>query len=138
MGKLFGHYFHLPMVIFCAQIVKKQQCLNIVFNFLKLLWFKPFSRKMLLFRICLHVIKNWILKILVITSVCRGRAAVGTFGDMNVNLHAVRMTSLWRHLLVLVQSALSNFVKLTPYVQRLRPTFVSPTSLMCFLPLPCP
>ena len=36
------------------------------------------------------------------------------------------MMSLWRRLLVLVQSALSSHVKLKSYVQRLRFTFVSP------------
>ena len=63
-----------------------------VFNFLNF-FFYYLNLKILLFRICLYC-KNWILKILVITSVCRGREAVGTFGDVNVNVNTVHMTSL--------------------------------------------
>ena len=40
--------------LFCVQIVRKQQCFNIFFNFLKVLWFKPLLyRKILLFRLYL-------------------------------------------------------------------------------------
>ena len=31
--------------LFCVQIVRKQQCFNMFFNFLKVLWFKPFKQE---------------------------------------------------------------------------------------------
>ena len=81
MGKLSGHCFLLPWYFwscnayrFCVQIVRKEHCFNIVFFFSTSWKFYGLNLYYTGRYCCLEYVKKWILKILVISSFCRGRA----------------------------------------------------------------